>query len=208
MSLFMSLFVNFLVLFASCVARAVQGKFDRRLMELAAVTMLVFICLYIEAVKVAVKACYSCYEAGRTVRRWWDDFTTSSSPSSSTPAAPCLADVVPVEKKLLAGYTPVGLLCPAPEFNLTPASAPTAPSVADVVAVEKKLLAGYTPLGLFNPSPAPTIHVIPAEQKLLPNFTPAGLLTPASTSDVVAVETESLPVEVVPANLPTRWGTQ
>jgi hypothetical protein len=116
----MSLFVAFLVLVAACVARVAQGKIDRQLGEMIAVTFLAFICLYIEAVKTAVRLAYNCYRAGRAIRRWWDDFTANPNPATSpapaaSPAAPSVVDVVPVEKKLLlAGYTPVGLLCPAP----------------------------------------------------------------------------------------------
>jgi hypothetical protein len=175
----MSLLLEFFVLLVACIARVAQGKIDRQLGEMIAVTFLAFICLYIEAVKTAVRLAYNCYYAGRAVRRWWDDF--NASPSSPTPAEPSVADVVTVEAKLLAGYNPVGLLCPAPE--LTPAPIPASPSVADVVTVEAKLLAGYNPVGLLCPA-----------QELTPTPTPAA----PSVADVVQVEAVELGRLTVP----------
>jgi hypothetical protein len=83
----MSLLLQFVVLFISCVARATKGKFDHQLAELVAVTFLTGLCLYIEAVKTLVRLAYASYGAGRTLRRWWDDFTVSPAPAVN-PAPP------------------------------------------------------------------------------------------------------------------------
>jgi len=168
----MSLLVQFIVLFSACIARAVQGKLDRQLAELIGITLLVFIALYIQAVKLFVCTAYGAYGAGRAVRRWWDSITTTPNPTLSLTTVvdevkettPMVVEVVKEEQKLISGFTPVGLL--------SPASAPTVPSMTDVVPVEKKLLllAGYTPVGLLCPA-----------QELAPAASPAA----PSVADVV-----------------------
>jgi hypothetical protein len=150
----MSLFVAFLVLVVSCVARVAQGKFDRQLAELVGTTLLVFVALYVQVVTLFVNTSYNAYRAGRAVRRWWDSVTTPN-PTLSLTTAGEVKETTPVvveEQKLISSFTPVGLLSPAPTIR--------------VMTAEQKLLPNLTPAGLLTP--APTTDVVAVETAPLP----------------------------------------
>ena len=154
----MSLFVNFLVLLVACASRVAQRKFDRRFLELVAVTLVTGLCLYIEAVKGLVCAAYGAYETGRTLRRWWDDFTASPAAIHDASPAPTAIHVVEKEELLLLrGFVPAGLLNPSPAVS---------PSTTTLV-VQPELALDVTPTQPANEDNVDLSHLTVAQLKSL-----------------------------------------